>query len=244
MVGSSASRWARAATSGTTPPKGACRSTCEAITLARRVKRSSTMPTAVSSQDVSIPNTNTVSPSLEGRAATSAARPRRRGSSAAAAPSTVKPRRRYSASAASLPARTSRVTAHRASRADTLEQRLSRAAPIPCRRRSAATARSSTWASSSCTSAMANPTTCPSPEPTRPGRRRARPGSNGRRGRGRGRAAVGSSPPSPGRARIAAASSGPGVDHGDPRGSFGHVPPPPCMRPRTSHPILASACRR
>ena len=55
-VGIIASRWARLAISGTTPPKRACSSTLDAITLANNV-RPRTIPTAVSSQDVSIPKT-------------------------------------------------------------------------------------------------------------------------------------------------------------------------------------------
>ena len=39
MTGSSRCRWAAAATSGTTPPKRACRSVCEATTLARTRRR-------------------------------------------------------------------------------------------------------------------------------------------------------------------------------------------------------------
>src|SRR5207248_549908 len=50
---------ARAATSGTTPPKRRWRSTWLATRFAHRVKRSSTTAIAVSSQDVSIPRTLT-----------------------------------------------------------------------------------------------------------------------------------------------------------------------------------------
>ena len=53
-VGSSASRWARLATSGTTPPKRTCSATLDATSLANSsVPRTS--PTPVSSQDDSIP---------------------------------------------------------------------------------------------------------------------------------------------------------------------------------------------
>src|SRR5690349_6991837 len=56
MVGTIASRWARLATSGTTPPKRACSSTLLATVSARRVWPR-TIPTPVSSQEVSIPRT-------------------------------------------------------------------------------------------------------------------------------------------------------------------------------------------
>ena len=55
-VGIIASRCARLAISGTTPPKRACSSTLDAMTLASNV-RPRTIPTAVSSHDVSIPKT-------------------------------------------------------------------------------------------------------------------------------------------------------------------------------------------
>ena len=51
-----ASRWARLAISGTTPPNLACSSTLDEITFASNL-RPETIPTAVSSHDVSIPNT-------------------------------------------------------------------------------------------------------------------------------------------------------------------------------------------
>src|SRR4051794_36787469 len=57
MVGTMASRWARLATSGTTPPNRACCSTLEARASASRVWPR-TMPTPVSSQEVSIPRTS------------------------------------------------------------------------------------------------------------------------------------------------------------------------------------------
>ena len=57
MVGTIASRWAREATSGTTPPKRACSSTLEATASASRVWPR-TMPTPVSSQEVSMPSTS------------------------------------------------------------------------------------------------------------------------------------------------------------------------------------------
>src|SRR3954470_4545679 len=57
--GFSVSTWARAATSGTTPPKRRWRSTWLATRFARSVKRSSTTAIAVSSHDVSIPRTLT-----------------------------------------------------------------------------------------------------------------------------------------------------------------------------------------
>src|SRR5438132_1099099 len=53
------STWSREAISGTTPPKRACRSTCEAITFERRHSPSSTIAAAVSSQELSIPSTRT-----------------------------------------------------------------------------------------------------------------------------------------------------------------------------------------
>src|SRR6478672_5447490 len=56
IVGTMASRWARLATSGTTPPKRACSSTLLATVSARSVWPR-TMPTPVSSQDVSMPRT-------------------------------------------------------------------------------------------------------------------------------------------------------------------------------------------
>src|SRR5690242_3266998 len=54
MTGKSRRRWARAATSGTTPPKRACRSVCEAMTLERTTGSSVNTAAAVSSQEVSI----------------------------------------------------------------------------------------------------------------------------------------------------------------------------------------------
>src|SRR5262249_50915441 len=54
MTGSNRCRCARAATSGTTPPKRACRSVCEAITLARTAGSSVKTAAAVSSQEVSM----------------------------------------------------------------------------------------------------------------------------------------------------------------------------------------------
>ena len=57
MVGTIASRWARLATSGTTPPKRACSSTLDASASASRVCPR-TMPTPVSSQQVSMPRTS------------------------------------------------------------------------------------------------------------------------------------------------------------------------------------------
>src|SRR3954469_22235383 len=56
MVGTMASRCARLATSGTTPPNRACWSTLDASASASRVCPR-TMPTPVSSQEVSIPRT-------------------------------------------------------------------------------------------------------------------------------------------------------------------------------------------
>src|SRR5689334_18110405 len=57
IVGTIASRWARLATSGTTPPKRACSSTLVASASASSsVPR--TMPTPVSSHDVSMPRTS------------------------------------------------------------------------------------------------------------------------------------------------------------------------------------------
>ena len=56
-VGTIASRWAREATSGTTPPKRACSSTEEAMTSASS-SLPRTSPTPVSSQEVSIPSTS------------------------------------------------------------------------------------------------------------------------------------------------------------------------------------------
>ena len=56
IVGTIASRWAREATSGTTPPKRACSSTEEAMASASSVWPL-TMPTPVSSHEVSMPST-------------------------------------------------------------------------------------------------------------------------------------------------------------------------------------------
>src|SRR5689334_21626152 len=56
IVGTIASRWARLATSGTTPPNRACSSTLDATASASRVCPR-TIPTPVSSQDVSMPST-------------------------------------------------------------------------------------------------------------------------------------------------------------------------------------------
>ena len=64
ISGFNASTWARAATSGTTPPNRSCRWTCEAIRFERTVKPSSTTATAVSSHEVSMPRViNASSPS-------------------------------------------------------------------------------------------------------------------------------------------------------------------------------------
>ena len=57
IVGTIASRWARLATSGTTPPNRACSSTLLATASASRVSPR-TMPTPVSSHEVSIPSTS------------------------------------------------------------------------------------------------------------------------------------------------------------------------------------------
>src|SRR5690348_7629207 len=57
IVGTIASRWARLATSGTTPPKRACSSTLDATASASRVYPR-TMPIPVSSHEVSIPSTS------------------------------------------------------------------------------------------------------------------------------------------------------------------------------------------
>src|SRR5687767_14183728 len=57
IVGTIASRWARLATSGTTPPNRACSSTLLATASASRVWPR-TMPTPVSSHDVSMPRTS------------------------------------------------------------------------------------------------------------------------------------------------------------------------------------------
>src|SRR5438105_3704799 len=54
MTGNSRCRCARAATSGTTPPKRACRSVCEATTLDRITRSSVKTAAAVSSQEVSM----------------------------------------------------------------------------------------------------------------------------------------------------------------------------------------------
>src|SRR5581483_2145533 len=60
MTGLTSSRWARLAISGTTPPKRAWRSPWLATTDDRRLVPSSTTPTAVSSQEVSMPRMFTV----------------------------------------------------------------------------------------------------------------------------------------------------------------------------------------
>src|SRR5438270_11112527 len=52
-TGSSRCKWARAATSGTTPPKRACKSVCEATMLDRTTGSAVKTAAAVSSQDVS-----------------------------------------------------------------------------------------------------------------------------------------------------------------------------------------------
>src|SRR5512132_1198056 len=65
ISGVSASTCARLASSGTTPPKRSCTSTWLAMRLASTVSRSTTA-TAVSSHDVSIPNTFTARPSRSG----------------------------------------------------------------------------------------------------------------------------------------------------------------------------------
>src|SRR5438093_1108326 len=54
------SRWSRAASSGTTPPKSLCRSTWEWMTLARTLRPSSTTATEVSSQEVSMPRVSDI----------------------------------------------------------------------------------------------------------------------------------------------------------------------------------------
>ena len=84
MVGTIASRCAREATSGTTPPNRACSSTLEATASASRVCPR-TMPTPVSSQEVSMPSTRgwSVMRVIVSRAP-SRPRPPRRGSSAGA----------------------------------------------------------------------------------------------------------------------------------------------------------------
>src|SRR5713226_921596 len=62
------SRWSRAASSGTTPPKPACSCTCEWMTLLSVCRPSSTTATDVSSQLVSIPRVRlTAPPSLPTR---------------------------------------------------------------------------------------------------------------------------------------------------------------------------------
>ena len=55
ITGVTSSRWRRDATSGTTPPKRACSSSCEATTLERISPSALTTAAAVSSHDVSIP---------------------------------------------------------------------------------------------------------------------------------------------------------------------------------------------
>src|SRR5215470_3099517 len=61
-TGISTSRWRREASSGTTPPYGACTSSCEATMLASTLRPPSTTAAAVSSQEVSIPSTIMVCP--------------------------------------------------------------------------------------------------------------------------------------------------------------------------------------
>jgi hypothetical protein len=62
MTRSSTSTWARAAISGTTPPKAACSAICESTTLERisprPVSSRRTTAAAVSSQVVSMPSTS------------------------------------------------------------------------------------------------------------------------------------------------------------------------------------------
>src|SRR4051812_17817538 len=55
ITGVTSSRWRLDATSGTTPPKRACSSSCEATTLERMSPSALTTAAAVSSQEVSIP---------------------------------------------------------------------------------------------------------------------------------------------------------------------------------------------
>src|SRR3954469_20431000 len=55
MTGTTSSRWCLEATSGTTPPYGACSSACEAITLLLMWPSAVMTAAAVSSHDVSIP---------------------------------------------------------------------------------------------------------------------------------------------------------------------------------------------
>src|SRR5215472_15243175 len=62
MMGTITSRWRRDANSGTTPPYGACTSSCEATTLESTLRPPSSTAAAVSSQDVSMPRTITVRP--------------------------------------------------------------------------------------------------------------------------------------------------------------------------------------
>src|SRR5207244_11788572 len=64
MTGSSRWRWARAATSGTTPPKRACRSVCEAMTFDRTRGSSVNTAAAVSSQEVSMARKNILEPQM------------------------------------------------------------------------------------------------------------------------------------------------------------------------------------
>src|SRR5574341_117645 len=54
------SMWRREASSGTIPPYGACRSTCEATTLLRTRRPPSRTAAAVSSHDVSMPSTHSI----------------------------------------------------------------------------------------------------------------------------------------------------------------------------------------
>ena len=67
-TGETSSRWRRDATSGTTPPKRACRSACDDTTDESTRPSSVTTAAAVSSHDVSIPRITTPARTASARA--------------------------------------------------------------------------------------------------------------------------------------------------------------------------------
>ena len=113
IVGTIASRWARLATSGTTPPNRACSSTLLATASASSVWPR-TIPTPVSSHEVSMPSTSgschgADPPAAAPARAAAAARPRSRrpGSTAAAGPPRRSRARRRTPARPRCPSRTS-----------------------------------------------------------------------------------------------------------------------------------------
>ena len=126
MVGTMADRWARLATSGTTPPKRACSSTLLAMASASSVVPR-TMPTPVSSHDVSMPSTSGSSrwrpvAMLRGHGASPTRRRGRGRSSPGACPTRTNPSLEYSSMAAALSVRTSRKHSRTCRRRASVEQ--------------------------------------------------------------------------------------------------------------------------